>query len=122
MGRVREKVDENKAKGETIKVQCPNCNQETRHVVRMSLDQSGDEQVEEKCEIWWRNSSQIIQCQGCETVSFRQYNTFSEEDYPSERLYPIRAKNTIAVREYWNMPPTLRRIYKEIVDCFNLES
>jgi hypothetical protein len=99
MGRVRENIEENRAKGQTVKVLCPECDQETWHVVCLSLDASGDEQVEDGYEIWWRNSSQIIQCQGCEVISFRQLNTFSEEEYPADILHELRFLGNEAVHQ-----------------------
>lgn len=124
MGRVRTESAENVRKNEIVRVLCVRCKQETRHIVCQSLDTSGSERVGQQSdyEISWKSSHQIIQCQGCETVSFRHWGEFSEDEGSSEYLYPIRSKNSLPVKDYFNVPSTLRRIYKEMIDCFNFES
>lgn len=96
----------------------------------VSLDKAGTEY--EQTEGWsvdWVDHYQIIQCQGCATVSFRHLHWFSEDREPSldedgttERLYPKRSTNSINPKTFYNVPSNLRRIYGELVDCFNNES
>jgi hypothetical protein len=129
MGRVTEKIDENRTKGDRPKVHCTKCNSETRHIVLQSVDETGSEQLDPydaHCTIDWSNSYQIIQCQGCETISFRHLNWFSEAqdfdcDGTSEKLYPHTAKITLQCKDFLNVPPAIRRIYREVIDCFNFE-
>jgi uncharacterized protein DUF4145 len=39
----------------------------------------------------------------------------------TERLYPKRDRNTFKAKELQNVPTTLRRIYGEVIECFNNE-
>ncbi|MBV5346732.1 DUF4145 domain-containing protein [bacterium] len=121
---------ENKSKGTFLNVQCTNCKVPTRHQVAASLDRSGSEfDRHEGWSVDWTDDYQILQCQGCESVSFRHRSWFSEDcdpmegaDGATERLYPKRSPNAINPQLFYNVPSNLRRIYGELVDCFNNES
>ena len=128
MGGIEEKIEANKTKGETLRIQCAECNRKTRHLVLQSMDTSGSELVDRQSDIslYWDDHYQIVQCQGCETISFRHLNWFSEyQDFDSdgstERLYPKRSKNSLPTKDYFNAPPSLRRIYRETIESFNNE-
>jgi hypothetical protein len=120
---------ENKSKDKLLDVLCIKCSHLTKHRVVASLDENGSECDES--EGWsadWINNYQVIQCQGCESVSFRHLHWFSEDAYPdfgedgtTERLYPKRSANSIKAKALLNVPTTLRRIYAELIDCFNNE-
>ena len=122
------KMNENASKGNTEKVYCISCNRETRHVVLQSIDEGGSEPVDrsDPCSsVDWSNEYQIIQCQGCETISFRHVNWFSEyQDFDdhgiTEKLYPSKVKVELLSKEFINVPRALRRIYRETIDCYNL--
>jgi hypothetical protein len=121
---------ENKTKDTALSVPCIKCNGATKHKVIGSLDKDGCEY--DQAEGWsveWEDHYQIIQCQGCESVSFRHTSWFSEDADPmngdsgqTERLYPKRNTNEITAKSFYNVPSNLRRIYGELVDCFNNES
>lgn len=75
----------------------------------------------------WTEHYQILECQGCSTVTFRHASWFSEnhapgEDEVVERLYPLRNEDSLVARPFKNVPTVLRRIYKESIDCLNSES
>jgi endogenous inhibitor of DNA gyrase (YacG/DUF329 family) len=133
VGKVTEKYEENKTQGEIHTVQCAECKRETRHKVIQSLDYSGSEVFNGgQYSIDWSANHQIIQCQGCMTVSFRQVNWFSEDvqqiDYDEwddgsrEILFPKRSKYTLSIKDFWNIPTNLRRIYRETIESFNNDS
>jgi hypothetical protein len=127
MGRSEEEYEENKTKNEEFKVPCIECNRKTKHKVLQSVDYSGCEWVNRECSIDWTDNYQIIQCQGCETISFRHRSWFSEyQDFDSdgsmERLYPKRSATTLPVKDFGNIPTEIRRIYRETIDCFNNEN
>jgi hypothetical protein len=74
----------------------------------------------------WCDNYQIIQCQGCKAISFRHVGWFSEyldeeSDGTSEQLYPKRSANTLPIKSFLNVPPNLRRIYREAIDSYNYE-
>lgn len=128
MSTTEKKTAENETKGRVYMVQCTECKRPTRHLVTVSLDKTGSES--DRSEGWsvdWSNRYQVIECQGCETVSFRHQSWFSEDqdmddDGTIERVYPLRNKDAINARPFQNVPPNLRRIYSELVDCFNNDS
>lgn len=131
MGRIEEKYEANNTKNKEFKVLCIECNRKTKHKVMQSVDYSGCEWFtigdSREDSIDWTANYQIIQCRGCETISFRHESWFSEnQDYDSdgtmERLYPKRSATTLAVKDFRNIPTEIRRIYRETIDCFNNES
>lgn len=129
MGRITEKITENMSKGQRPKAHCSKCKCETRHIVLQSADQTGSEELdpdEPQFTVEWSNNYQIVQCQGCETISFRHLSWFSEhQDYDSdgtvEKLYPNVVKTTMECKDLINVPPKIRRLYREVIDCFNYE-
>jgi hypothetical protein len=122
------KVVENGSKNKIVSIHCIECKRSTRHRVMVSLDKSGSES--DRHEGWsvdWSDRYQVAECQGCETVSFRHQNWFSEaQDFDSdgttERIYPLRNKDALVARPYHNVVSNLRRIYTELIDCFNNDS
>lgn len=127
MSKTEEKFTENKTKGKTLNVLCIECNRPTKHRVAASLDRDGTEyNKREGWSIEWIDNYQVIQCLGCETVTFRHLHWFSEdwepdsdEDGSTERLYPKREANSLKGQALLNVPTNLRRIYGEVIDCFN---
>lgn len=130
MSKTEVKFTESKTKDKTLNVLCTECNRPTKHRVAASFDKDGTEY--DKHEGWsieWEDNYQVIQCLGCETVTFRHLHWFSEdyqpefgEDGTTERLYPKRDANSLKAQALLNVPTTLRRIYCEIIDCFNNDS
>ncbi len=133
MGEVTEKTEANKTKDQKLKVYCSQCKGETNHIVMQSVDCDGSEVIgyfkEEAATIEWSNNYQIIQCQGCDTVTFRHVSWFSEDEHPigldeysdgtSTWLYPKRSDKTRANKDCYNVPIRIRRIYRETIECFN---
>jgi len=130
MGKITEKYEKNKTKGEFLQVQCVECKRDTRHQVVQSLDYSGSEIVDGgNNSIEWESNHQIIQCQGCMAVTFRQASWCSEDGFPtedgeweyeiSETLFPKRTTYSLRIKDFWNVPLNLRRIYRETIECFN---
>jgi hypothetical protein len=124
------KFTENKNKNKILSVPCVTCKTKTNHKVITSFDKDGCEyNLNEQWSVTWTESYQIIQCQGCDSVSFRHMSWFSEDVDPisrdngeTEQLYPNRHNNYLTVKSFYNVPSNLRRIYEETIDCFNNES
>lgn len=124
----KEESIENQTKGQIKQVFCLECKRSTRHFVVVSFDKDGS--AWNKYEGWdvaWSEYYQILECQGCSTISFRHASWFSENQAPGEdgvveRLYPMRKAGSLIARPFQNVPPALRRIYTESIDCFNSES
>jgi hypothetical protein len=118
MGEVTEKTEANKTKDQKLKVYCSQCKRETNHIVIQSVDCVGSEVIgyyEEghPATVDWSNNYQIIQCQGCDTVTFRHVSWFSEDEHQigpdewddgtSTWLYPKRSDKTRAIKDYYNV-------------------
>src|SRR2546429_4332607 len=134
MGKVKEKLDANKTKDQRLKVYCSLCKRETNQVVLQSVDYDGSEVVVadyggHPLTIDWSDNYQIIKCQGCDSITFRQVSWFSEaqqqigenewDDGVSIWLYPKRSDKGRTIKDYHNVPNILRRIYRETIECFN---
>ena len=119
-----EKTIENDSKDRILQIYCLSCERKTRHRVAVSLDKFGEQG--DHLEGWsmnWQDRHQVLECQGCSTITFRQTSWFSEgDDEVIERLYPLRKEDGIFQRPFQNVPTSLRRIYNELIDCFNAES
>lgn len=130
MTKTNTKIDviENESKNKIIEMHCISCKRTTRNTVHVSLDKHGEEgDTANRWSINWLDRFQVLECNGCATVSFRHESWFSEDqwgddDGVKERIYPLRDKDAIAAKPYHNVPSNLRRIYKEIIDCFNIDS
>lgn len=120
---------ENKSKGRVLDIPCIACGRSTKHLVKVSYDEDGCEvNRRENWSVEWMHNYQVIQCQGCETFSFRHQSWCDQDFYPeagddgtTERLYPKRSTNDVTAKPFLNVPTTLRRIYVELIDCFNNE-
>ena len=133
MGRVTEETILNETQNKKLKVYCSKCTQETNHVVVQSVDCVGSEEIgqfdDDPETIDWSNRYQIVKCQGCDTITFRHVSWFSEaqqqigdnewDDGTSTLLYPKRSGETRVIKDYYNAPTALRRIYRETLECFN---
>lgn len=134
MGKIKTTQTDNKTKDNKLKILCQSCECETNHVVVQSVDTTGSEVVG-YCNgnrnmpetIDWADNYQIVQCKGCDTISFRHQSWFSEyDDYESkgvsERIYPKRSSSSLSLKDFWNIPHQIRRIYRETIESFNYES
>ncbi|MFT6501532.1 MAG: hypothetical protein ACJASQ_001648 [Crocinitomicaceae bacterium] len=111
-------------------VTCQNCKIPTKHHVITSAYEEGRAPMEEYGDwYYWTNKYEIIQCLGCETVSFRlehanseEYDHENGENSVNEQIYPRRSKETWPHKSFFNVPINLRRIYRETIDCYNNEN
>lgn len=131
MGVIETKDDTNKSANQIVDVLCAECGGERKHDVVASLDRRGSETDEEdRWSIDWADNYQVIRCRGCETVSFRHLSWFSEDVDPGpggsdgtrEHLYPKRDAESLKAKSLLNVPNVLRRIYAEVIDCYNNDS
>lgn len=120
----------NKTQSNIHSVVCQNCKVATNHKVVISANERGEAPMNYGDVYQWHNEYEIIQCLGCETISFRLEQTNSEEYgigedggfYADIQVYPKRSKDTWNVKSFYNVPNNLRRIYKETIDCYNNEN
>ena len=116
-----------------VKEFCYNCNNITNHIVKTSYKLDSEEYEFGEWSISRYSSFQVIQCQGCESLSFRNeiYNSedmeFDDSGVNCEGkfsiIYPSRSVNDLTVKSFsHNIPSELNLIYKQTIDCINNES
>lgn len=103
---------------------CTSCQKATNHKVICEKSQIYDDITG-----WWEKLNfQIIQCQGCDTISFRKlYTDIANQQSADEtgesgwtqELFPKRTVNTIPIKSFHNTPQNIKRIYRETIDAFN---
>ncbi len=117
------KTTEDETKGQEIKCLCSDCDKKTYHIILKSIDERGSESYTD----WsfdWDLHFQIIQCQGCKTVSFRKADSNSEDNIQvgeeefepavHEQLFPQRLEGRKGLRKgILKLPQNVRLIYKE---------
>ncbi len=118
----------NESNNKTLKVLCSSCSNITKHIVLTSISENGFEEWTEYHVFHWKTDYEIIQCLGCESVSFRSYSVNSEHDdyegrqIPTVRLYPQRSNDTLSLKSFMNVPFNLQRIYSETIETYNYEN
>ena len=102
---------------------CRECSRETLHSIVCSYNESVSEDCGGGNSVDWHCKNQIIQCLGCETVSFRTVSTFSEDVeydqdgqyYPETiKYYPGRSEGLKSIEAYL-LPHKIQEIYKETI-------
>lgn len=105
-----------------LRVFCVSCNRETNHSAIHEVKKNFND---EEAEIWAEGKWQIIQCNGCDAISFREVWVNSEDVHPEYgpveniTLYPLRGKDVHSIKPFYNVPLRVRNIYREMVDAFN---
>lgn len=108
---------------------CRECKRSTKHSVLSGVQLSGIENMGGGDYFRWNDEYQIVQCQGCESLSFRKTNENSE-DYLE--VGPERYENKVTIDIYPNpeegrnkveddhlLPTNLQRIYSETLKSIN---
>jgi hypothetical protein len=117
----------NQSAGTEAKVPCTSCKVETTHKVRASVDIRGEDWFDGNSIEYWV-SHQIIECGGCETVTFRTINTHSEDyDLGPEgmklnetvALFPSRNEGRSLAKDSHLLPAKVHRIYAETINAMN---
>ena len=122
----------NETQGREEKVPCSKCNSKTYHKVLVSIDKSGEEH-DGDFDYYWNAHYQIIQCQGCKTISFRKASSNSEDYEPLgqneyeivvyEDVYPSRVEGRRGLdAELHYLPSKVQGIYVETLKALNSKS
>jgi len=132
MGETTEKFEFNKTKGQKIKVYCSQCSLSTNHEVVQSVDVEGNQDIsfhDNDYGIEWTTTYQIIKCQGCDLITFRQLDWCSENMHQigenewdkgeTEQRYPECSVTTRVEKKFSSLPRLLREIYCESLNCYN---
>jgi len=125
------KFSESKTENTKLSVRCNTCKRDTYHTViraveyKLTLD-AEPEHVKE-VGLWLNGTAQIIVCDGCNTISFRDKYFFSEDPGPNEDIYPPRETKTdlddlYLRKEVYKVPRIVRTIYKETLLAIGREN
>ncbi len=102
---------------QTVKLACQNCLGVTNHQVLKEVTEKG---WIEEADIGTWDTYQIVQCSGCERISFRHASSNSEnfdeetgEPFVLESLYPYRLSGRKTIDGLAHVPREVRRIYEE---------
>tara|TARA_R110000850_G_scaffold250226_2_gene375162 strand:- start:119 stop:808 length:690 start_codon:yes stop_codon:yes gene_type:complete len=118
-----------KTEVETSKSTCNKCLHETNHKVVSSYIEQGSEDVGQGQTVDWEEDYQIIQCCGCEEISFKSIMSNSEDmDFDGENMVHMEYINYYPQRNLSQPYPSLEllpisvfRIYKETISALNNE-
>lgn len=96
---------------------CRVCKRETNHIIVAEYVRGGRD---EKYEVDWSSHNEILECQGCETVSFRHVSSNTDcVDYETGKLeefieiYPDLTKTREPIPDSDEFPAPTRRVYLE---------
>ncbi len=124
-------IEENSSKGKKVRTHCNKCRKDVNHEILMNYYQNGTAVLGSDFDMRYGkvdytadyfNDYQIIKCLGCDSISFRSYNYFSEiqneiDDGTWEERYPESAERT--EKDFKYLPSTLIEIYEEVVMAYN---
>lgn len=106
---------------------CRSCNKKTMHSI-LALIEASDHEEEEHCLIWAEEYGyQIVQCRGCQTVSFAEdvIDPIARDDYQSQdhfvskdhfsttQLFPVRLEGMATLKGIHLLPHSIQKIYRE---------
>jgi hypothetical protein len=122
------KYDVNNSQGREVNLPCVTCAGKPSHKVMASFDENGTEKEYHRETFHWTVNYQVVQCQGCKSISFRQVSTNSEDHYQigedeweygeSEKLFPSRLAGRKGLgNDTRCLPPNVCRIYDETLSA-----
>ncbi len=122
------KIQTGKNKGDKLYVPCGVCKRANNHLIVADVSLDGKEDWEDNFYAW-NNEYQIVQCLGCETITFRYTHKNSEDmqqtgpdDYESAvqvDLYPNPETGRLPIADVEIVPSDLQRIYEETLKTLN---
>jgi len=110
--------------GDIVKSVCVDCKRVTSHKVLASTQNSGYEDWGNGEGLDWSENDLIIQCQGCEAISFLRESSNSE-DYDqfgpciTTTVFPDASVDTFGFQLSSYVPENISRIFRESIKCFN---
>ena len=120
---------EDETKGTEVSVSCLSCANTTVHEVLKSIDAKDEFDMGNNIKFNNHTQYQIIQCRGCNTISFRKLeNDVDLEELKGEThkyteiLYPSRLPGRKKPIEFRYLPKQIRILYDEIYLCISNQS
>jgi Domain of unknown function (DUF4145) len=121
----------NKSQNQKLLVVCRDCKHSTNHLVLASTDLTGSDDLGEGHVIDWYSCYQILQCQGCDSISFRKASHTSEdyiqvgyEEYELdvfEEIFPNPKEGRLPLKDVDMLPTDVERIYSETLKAINFD-
>lgn len=107
-----------------IKNYCRRCQYDTNHTI-VYLEQKTESSPEEN---GYQIEYMIVECDGCESISFREDFNNYDVMYPDEfnnwchekkiTLYPSTLRNHYGLKQVRNLPEQIRHVYEEAIEAF----
>jgi hypothetical protein len=112
---------------EKIKIYCVRCKGFTNHEILSRISKTFTPENTPHMGIDFAEGSwEILECRGCEEVTFRETWINSEDvndrtgmPEPSIKLYPQRSEKMLPIKPHYSLSPTLHQIYRETIDSHN---
>jgi hypothetical protein len=108
---------------DTCKSFCRTCKREQKHTIVAKHAENGHE---EKYDVTWWNSYEVIQCGGCDTISFRRVHSNTDlfdgetgELEESIEIYPDPTKHREPIPDSDEFPALTRRVYLETLTAIS---
>jgi hypothetical protein len=110
---------ENSVNKETsTKAPCNDCNRDTKHRVLFKRITSGSD---DDSGFDWRDTYEMLECCGCESVAMRWTNEFSENPEPTVTYYPPPVARQTP-KWVWGLPTEVRSLMDEIYSALHANS
>ena len=116
----------NKSAGQKLEVPCIGCKRKTKHSVLASVDLAGED-TQYGVNFW--TNHQLVQCRGCETISYRICTGNDSEVEPDEdgelqplesvEIYPSRSEGRIGIKDSHLLPAPTQLVYDETIKAMN---
>lgn len=105
-------------KDENTKAPCNYCNRDTKHRVLSKRITSGSDDDKG---FNWRDTYEMLECCGCESVEMRWTNEFSEDPEPTVTYYPPPVARQTP-KWIWGLPTEVKSLMDEIYSALHANS
>lgn len=117
-----------------VKIQCNSCHGSRNHTILFNYSTEDIETIEEETHLVSRTEYQVLQCNGCESITYRTidiYPNFLELDtsqrefktlpYKSfDKFFPERINDLLDEKKFAGLPTNLKFVYREVIDGYNI--
>ena len=111
----------NKSSDGLERVHCNHCRSKTLHRrLKRSID-NGSAEVETVGEVWWTNTSDMLECCGCKEVVLRNTHVFSENMEGEESFFPPPVSRHPPDWRY-QLPHPVRTLLEEVYRSLDADS
>ncbi|TGK10132.1 DUF4145 domain-containing protein [Leptospira selangorensis] len=114
---------------EIKRIPCVQCGNVTKHTVKGEYKTEG---FAEGPDISWKSEYFILECNGCEEVSFLKVSTNSEnftynadgsiESIETIKVYPEREEGNLESKYFLNLPRQIEELFSETLESYNKEN